>query len=94
VQRLLDRVPKWLWWHGLLPHGSLGLFFLVVGLLAHIPAWHVWLTTAVVGLAHEQGDGDLTTHPDAPVEGLLDALTFTALPTVYWLFVLLKGLIL
>jgi hypothetical protein len=94
VTTLLDRIPKWLWWHGLLPHGAVGLFLLETGLLGHAPAWYIWLVAAVVGVAHEQADGDLTTHPDAPWEGLLDAVTFTALPTVYWLFVLLKGLVL
>ena len=84
-QRVLSWVPTWLWWHGLLPHGLVGLGFTAIGWFLHAPSSYILLATAAAGVIHEQGDGDFTVASGGPLNGILDAVAFLPVPLAWWL---------
>ena len=84
LQALVAKLPKWALWHGLVPHATIGALLTVVGWFFGVSPSYILFAAALTGLVHEQGDGDLTTVPNAPYEGLLDACTFTVVPLIWW----------
>jgi hypothetical protein len=84
------KLPAWVWWHGLLPHGAAGLMLTIVGWFDKAPSGFILFAALAAGLLHEQGDGDLAKpsaeFPGVPgSEGILDALMFLPVPLVWFL---------
>ena len=77
---------NWNWTTGWLIHALVGLaIVLVCGLGRVEPAWVPFAVALWTGLVHEWADGDFTTHPAAPWQGIADTLAFLPGPIAYWI---------
>ncbi|HVH67710.1 MAG TPA: hypothetical protein VM716_07580 [Gemmatimonadales bacterium] len=78
-------LPNWIRPIGLIEHVLVGALVAVLLAALGTPAAARVVAVAAVGIAHEWGDGDFTTAPGAPWNGILDVLAFLPVPVLWWL---------
>jgi hypothetical protein len=64
-------------------HFWTGLALTLNALVFSVSPYANLIYTLALGIAHELGDGDLTTGPKAPFEGFKDVLVFLPVPILY-----------
>ena len=76
------KLPAWIKPLNLLLHVGAGIVLTYILSALGTPPLANLIAVGAVGVAHELGDGDLTTAPAAPWNGILDVLAFLPGPLV------------
>lgn len=77
------KLPAWISGVGLAEHMTVGMTLVIIGLALNMPSWAALYGATLLGIGHEWADGDLTTAPGAPYNGLIDVFFFALPPLLF-----------
>src|SRR2546423_616160 len=81
-----DSMPLTPTQRGYIRHAIIGALATIVLVAMGTPPFANVLAVTGVGVAHEVGDGDFTTAPEAPWNGIKDVAAFLPAPLLWGLF--------